>query len=80
MAQPVFIDERLEADFGQHNTAERSFVSVLKAFLKQYNPAELQKRVTENDGAFQIKLDGVDVTLRRGTHFFLNKKDQKGML
>lgn len=79
MAQPVFHDERLQADFGQHNNEQRNFVTVLKSCVKQYNQAELQKRVKEANGALNLKLDGVDVVLKRGTHFHFNRKDEKGL-
>jgi len=79
MAQPVFDEDRLETEFGQHNNDTRSFVKVLKSCVKQINPAELARRVNENNGALEIRLDGVDVVLRRGEHFFLNNKDRNNV-
>jgi len=79
MAQPVFDEDRLQAEFGQHNNDTRSFVKVLKSCVKQINPAELARRVNENNGALEIRLDGVDVVLRRGEHFFLNNKDRNNV-
>ena len=44
--------------------------------MNQYDKAELQRQVTSNNGNLNLRLDGVNVTLVRGTHFFFNKKDQ----
>lgn len=54
-------------------------MKVLKSCVKQINPAELSRRVAENNGALEIRLDGVDVVLRRGEHFFLNNKDRNNV-
>mmetsp|Transcript_30324 Transcript_30324/g.40291 ORF Transcript_30324/g.40291 Transcript_30324/m.40291 type:complete len:213 (-) Transcript_30324:54-692(-) len=76
MAQPVFNDDRLQAEFNSHNTEQRDFVSLLKSYVKQFNPADLSKRVKESNDTLTLRLDGVDVTLKRGDHFFLNNKDR----
>lgn len=76
LASPVFINEALQSDFGQHSNEQRDFVESLKSYMNQYDKAELQRQVTSNNGNLNLRLDGVNVTLVRGTHFFFNKKDQ----
>lgn len=76
MAQVEFLDDKLETDFGSHNNEQRSFVEVLKSLVLQYDSEELQRRVNANNGELSVKLDGTEVTLKRGTHFFFNKKDR----
>lgn len=66
----------MQADFGHLNNEQRDFVSVLKSYVIQLNSAELQRRVTANGGTLNVRLDGQDVALVRGTHFFYNKKDR----
>lgn len=51
-------------------------MAVLKSYVVQLNSAELQRRVTANEGTLNVRLDGHDVALVRGTHFFYNKKDK----
>ena len=52
---------------------------MLKAYVGSFSAPNLKKAVTENDGRLSLKLDGNEVTLVRGTHFWLNKKDRKGI-
>ena len=52
----------------------------LKSYVLQHQSQDLEKKVTENNGVLKVRLDGQEVELVRGTHFFLNKKDRKGML
>ena len=66
----------MQADFGHLSNEQRDFVAVLKSYVIQLNSAELQRRVTANDGTLNVRLDGHDVALVRGTHFFYNKKDK----
>lgn len=77
LAQAEFVDAALQADFGQFSNEQRDFVAVLKSYVLQYNSEELERQVTTNNGALNLRLDGNSVTLVRGTHFFYNKKDKK---
>lgn len=73
MAKAEFNDEALQAEYG---AISPSFVDVLKSYVNSMNVADLKKTVNENDGKISVKLDGTDVTLVRGTHFFFNNKDK----
>lgn len=76
LAQPEFVDAALQADFGQFNSEQSDFVAVLKSYVHQYDRNLLQRQVTANNGTLNLRLDGHDVALVRGTHFFFNKKDR----
>ena len=52
---------------------------MLKEYVCSLSGPTLKQLVTENDGRISVKLDGHEVTLVRGTHFFINKKDKKGI-
>jgi len=56
------------------------FVNSLKSFVLQHKQQDLERKVTENNGVLKVRLDGQEVELVRGTHFYFNKKDRKGML
>lgn len=71
------MDDALEADFGAKGAA---FVGLLKQCVLQVGAEELRRRVNENNGALKFKLEGQEVVLQRGTHFYLSRKDSRGMV
>ena len=52
---------------------------VLKSYVRSMDAGELAKRVKANGGTLNVRLDGHDVALVRGTHFYLNQKDKQGL-
>lgn len=76
MAQAEFNDEALQADYGSLNTDQTDFISVLKTQVLQYDSAALRRRTEENGGSLTLRLDGNNVELVRGRHFFYNVKDR----
>lgn len=71
MAKPEFDDQALQADFSSVNQ------SVLKDYVRQFSAQDLKRLTEANGGKISFKLDGTDVTLARGTHFFYSNKDRK---
>lgn len=71
MAKPEFNEQALQADFGSLNQ------SVLKAYVRQFSAQDLKRLTESNGGKLSFKLDGTDVTLSRGTHYFFSNKDRK---
>lgn len=55
-------------------------MSLLKQCVLQVDAAELQRRVSADNGALKFRLEGQEVVLQRGTHFFLSRKDSRGMI
>lgn len=51
-------------------------MQAVKSYVRQLSGAELQKKVSSNDNRLSFRLDGKDVTLVRGTHFYLSRKDR----
>jgi len=60
------------------STEGTDFIAVLKSLVHLYDAAELRRITTENGGTLNLRLDGHDVALVRGTHFFFNIKDRNG--
>lgn len=70
MAKPEFDDAKLQADFSSVNQ------SVLKGYVSQFSAQDLKRLTEAGQNKLSFKLDGTDVTLVRGTHFFYNNKDR----
>jgi len=75
LATPKFNQSKLEADFGSKNSDEVNFVEDLKAYVLSFSRQNLKDRVSKNNGKVSFRLNGQDVELNHGTHFFYDVKD-----
>lgn len=67
---PQLIESEIKASYADAN------INSLRAYLNSFDQAALTSLVNSNDGLVKINLDGADIELKRGQHFFLNARDR----
>jgi len=67
---PQLIEAEIKSSYADVN------INSLRAYLNSFDQSALTSLVNSNDGLVKINLDGVDIELKRGQHFFLNAKDR----
>lgn len=76
LAGAKFDDVKLRADF---KDKDDKFLSSLKQFVTQIDRKVLEEQCAKSNGVFKFSLDGTQVSLKRGQHFWLDARDKLGM-
>ena len=76
LAGAKFDDAKLRADY---KDKDDKFFESLKQFVSQIDRKVLETQCSGSNGVFKFTLDGTDVALKRGQHFWLDARDKLGM-
>jgi len=76
LAGPKFDEAKIKADYGANGD---NFLVSMKAFLGQMEKKTLKSMTEKDGGACKFVLDGQQVTLKRGVHFWFDARDKMGI-